>query len=129
MGSFGLRLTGSVVIAVAYLVAPALAQQKSAPPDFSISWGIGWASADGNGADFSPVPGTVAPVTNDPAHANTATLSYQSGLTTTTTTSASGESGEAIVPSATPAFGGITNANSSALYHQRQIQAGVRFFF
>src|SRR5580704_5391086 len=68
MGPLGLRLAGSLVITVACLAAPALAQQKSAPPDFSISWGIGWASADGNGADFSPVPGTVAPVANDPAH-------------------------------------------------------------
>jgi hypothetical protein len=41
MGSFGLRLTGSLMITVAYLVVPAQAQQKSAPPDFSISWGVG----------------------------------------------------------------------------------------
>jgi hypothetical protein len=68
MGSCGLRLTGSLMITVAYLVAPAQAQQKSAPPDFSVAWGIGWASADGNGADFSLVPGAVPPVTNDPAH-------------------------------------------------------------
>ena len=70
MGSFGLRLAGSLVITVAYLTAPAQAQQRSAsaPPDFSVAWGVGWASADGNGADFSPVPGTVAPVANDPAH-------------------------------------------------------------
>ena len=68
-------------------------------------------------------------VTNDPAHANTATLSYQSGLTTTTATNANGQSGETTVPSATPAFGGITNANSSALYRQRQIQVGIKFIF
>jgi hypothetical protein len=68
MGSFGLRLTGGLVITVAYLMVPAHAQQKSAPPDFSISWGVGWASADGNGPGFSPVPGTVPPVSNDPAH-------------------------------------------------------------
>ena len=68
-------------------------------------------------------------VTNDPAHANMGTLSYQSGLTTTNTTSSSGVTVEAAVPSATAAFGGITNANSSAFYHQRQIQAGLRLVF
>jgi hypothetical protein len=68
-------------------------------------------------------------LTNDPAHANTATLSYQSGLTTTTTTSASGNSVEQNVPSATAAFGGVTNANSSSLYHQRQVQVGCKLVF
>jgi hypothetical protein len=68
MNSLGLRLTGGVIIAVACLTASAQAQQKSAPPDFSIGWAVGWASADGNGAEFSAVPGTVPPVSNDPAH-------------------------------------------------------------
>jgi hypothetical protein len=68
MNSFGSRLTGGVMITVACLMVPAQAQQKTTPPDFSVSWGVGWASADGNGADFSPVPGTLPPVTNDPAH-------------------------------------------------------------
>ncbi|MBB6146895.1 hypothetical protein HNQ77_004876 [Silvibacterium bohemicum] len=68
-------------------------------------------------------------VTNDPAHANTATLSYQSGMTTTTTTNATGGTVEEAVPSATAAFGGVTNSNSSFLYHQRQIQAGIKFVF
>jgi hypothetical protein len=62
-------------------------------------------------------------LTNDPAHANTVTLSYQSGLTTTTTTSVSVEQ---IVPRATAAFGRVTNSNSSALYSRRQIQIGCK---
>jgi hypothetical protein len=68
-------------------------------------------------------------VANDPAHANMATLSYQSGKTTTTTTNASGGTVEEFVPSATAAFGEPTNANSSVFYHQRQIQAGIKVVF
>jgi hypothetical protein len=68
-------------------------------------------------------------VTNDPAHANMGTLSYESGTATTATTSASGGTVEETVPSATAAFGGITNANSSAFYHQRQIQVGIKLIF
>jgi hypothetical protein len=68
-------------------------------------------------------------LTNDPAHANMATLSYQSGMTTTTTTNASGGSVEQIVPSATAPFGGVTNTNNSALYQQRQVQVGCKFIF
>lgn len=68
-------------------------------------------------------------LTNNPAHANTGTLSYQSGMTTSTTTNASGGSVEQIVPSATAAFGGVTNANSSPLYQQRQVQFGGKLIF
>jgi hypothetical protein len=57
------------------------------------------------------------------------TLSYESGTATTATTSASGGTVEETVPSATAAFGGITNANSSAFYHQRQIQIGIKLIF
>jgi hypothetical protein len=68
-------------------------------------------------------------IANDPAHANTATLSYQSGITTTTATNASGGSTEESVPSATAAFGSVTNANRSSFYHQRQIQLGLKLIF
>ena len=68
-------------------------------------------------------------LTNDPAHANMMTLSYQSGLTTTTATTATGGTAEQIVPSATAAFGGVTNTNNSALYNQRQIQVGCKVIF
>jgi Carboxypeptidase regulatory-like domain len=68
-------------------------------------------------------------VTNDPAHANMGTLSYQGGLTTAGTTTASGATAVETVPSATAAFGGVTNANSSAFYHQRQIQLGIKLIF
>ena len=68
-------------------------------------------------------------LTNDPAHANMGTLSYQSGMTTTSTTNANGGTVEETVPGATAAFGGVTNANSSAFYHQRQIQIGLKLVF
>jgi hypothetical protein len=47
--------------------APALAQQKAAPPDFSSNQ-VGWVGVGGGGPSFAPVPGRLAPVTNDPAH-------------------------------------------------------------
>src|SRR6266446_6245232 len=68
MGSFDLRLTGAVLISACVFAAPAHAQLNPAPPDFSFHHGVGWASADGNGANFSPVPGKVPPVANDQAH-------------------------------------------------------------
>jgi hypothetical protein len=47
-------------------VAPAVAQQKATPPDFSSS---GWVGLNGGGPFFEPVPGHVpGPVTQDPAH-------------------------------------------------------------
>src|SRR5579862_6136551 len=62
------RLAGGAMMAAAYLISPVEAQQQSTLPDFSVGWGVGWASADGNGPGFSPVPGAAAPVSNDPAH-------------------------------------------------------------
>jgi hypothetical protein len=47
--------------------APAVAQQKAAPPDFSSNQ-VGWVGVNGGGPGFTPVPGHVPPVTNDPAH-------------------------------------------------------------
>ena len=47
--------------------APAIAQQKAAPPDFSSNQ-VGWVGLNGGGPGFSAVPGHVPPVTNDPAH-------------------------------------------------------------
>jgi hypothetical protein len=47
--------------------APAIAQQKAAPPDFSSNQ-VGWVGLNGGGPGFSAVPGQVPPVTNDPAH-------------------------------------------------------------
>ncbi len=48
--------------------APAVAQQKAAPPDFSWNSQIGWVGVGGAGPGFVAVPGRVPPVTNDPAH-------------------------------------------------------------
>ena len=47
--------------------APAIAQQKAAPPDFSSNQ-VGWVGLNGGGPGFSAIPGHVSPVTNDPAH-------------------------------------------------------------
>jgi hypothetical protein len=64
-------LAGSVVAVFAGLawapVGPAMAQQKAAPPNFS-SAQYGWVRVGQGGPDFDAVPGTVPPVTNDPAH-------------------------------------------------------------
>jgi hypothetical protein len=68
MGSSGVRLAASVWTVCAWVAVPAHAQQSPAPPDFSFHYGVGWASADGNGANFSPVPGKLSPVADDPAH-------------------------------------------------------------
>ncbi len=68
MGSLGIRLAASVWTVFAWVAEPAHAQQSPAPPDFSLQYGVGWASADGNGANFSPVPGKLPPVADDPAH-------------------------------------------------------------
>ena len=68
MARSSLRLPGAMLISAAVLAAPVHAQQSPAPPDFSFHHGVGWASADGNGAGFSSVPGKVGPVGNDPAH-------------------------------------------------------------
>jgi hypothetical protein len=51
----------------AALIAPAVAQQKSTPPDFSSNQ-VGWVGVNGGGPGFAPVPGHAPPVTSDPAH-------------------------------------------------------------
>jgi hypothetical protein len=66
MGSFGLRLAGSILVAVACAASTAQAQRKTAPPDFS-SNGVGWAAV-ARGPTFAAVPGQVPQVTSDPAH-------------------------------------------------------------
>ena len=47
--------------------APAVAQQKAAPPDFSSNQ-VGWVGVGGGGPGFAPVPGHLPPVASDPAH-------------------------------------------------------------
>src|SRR5262249_18516859 len=47
--------------------APAAAQQKAAPPDFSSNQ-VGWIGVNGGGPGFEPVPGRLPPVSSDPAH-------------------------------------------------------------
>jgi hypothetical protein len=44
----------------------AVAQQKAAPPDFSSNH-VGWVGT-GAGGNFSPVPGQLPPITNDPKY-------------------------------------------------------------
>jgi hypothetical protein len=51
----------------ATLTAPAVTQQKAAPPDFSSNQ-VGWVGINGAGPGFAPVPGQVPPVANDPSH-------------------------------------------------------------
>jgi Carboxypeptidase regulatory-like domain len=69
-------------------------------------------------------------VGNDTAHANMATLTWQSGeRPVTTTTLVNGTSVTQYAYDATAAFGSATNAASSALQRERQIQAGVRLNF
>ncbi|HKD30451.1 MAG TPA: hypothetical protein VKC66_31655 [Xanthobacteraceae bacterium] len=60
---------GTVLAALvgAAATAPAVAQQKSALPDFS-SDQVGWLGVNGGGPGFEPVPGRVPPVSSDPAH-------------------------------------------------------------
>jgi hypothetical protein len=65
-----IRFFAASLLAAA-LAAPALAQQKAAPPDFS-SREYGFVGVGGGfgagGAVFSPIPGQVPPVTDDSAH-------------------------------------------------------------
>jgi hypothetical protein len=51
----------------AMATAPALAQQKAAPPDFSSNQ-VGWVGVNGGGPGFEPVAGLLPPVSSDPAH-------------------------------------------------------------
>jgi hypothetical protein len=65
------RLSESVVVcgavaALLWAAVPVAAQHKDAPPDFS-SNGVGWVGLNGNGPSFAAVPGSVPPVTQDPA--------------------------------------------------------------
>ncbi|MFZ0664016.1 MAG: hypothetical protein WAM66_15110 [Acidobacteriaceae bacterium] len=62
-------------------------------------------------------------------YANTVTLAYQSGLKTQTITDANGQKETQLIGSPTAAFGQITNTNSNALYRDRKIQIGCRFYF
>jgi hypothetical protein len=63
-------LASSILAALLWL-APAAAQQKAAPPDFSSNQ-FGWVGVGGGfgtgGAVFSPVAGQLPPVVDDPAH-------------------------------------------------------------
>jgi hypothetical protein len=65
----GRLLAGGVLAAIvcAAPTAPAVAQQKGAPPNFS-SDEFGWVRVGQGGPDFDVVPGEVPPVTNDPTH-------------------------------------------------------------
>jgi hypothetical protein len=68
----GELLAGSVLVVLAGLLwsvptTPAVGQQKAAPPNFS-SREFGWVRVGRAGPDFDPVPGHVAPVTNDTRH-------------------------------------------------------------
>src|SRR6266478_5525603 len=72
MSSFALSarfVAGSVVTGFigAAAAAPALAQQKAAPPDFSSNQ-VGWVGVNGGGPGFEPVAGLLPPVGSDPAH-------------------------------------------------------------
>jgi len=49
-------------------LAPAVAQEKSAPPNFSPNYQVGWVGLMGTGPGFAPVPGRVPPLVSDPAH-------------------------------------------------------------
>lgn len=69
-------------------------------------------------------------ISNDTAHANMAALTWQSGeRPVATTTLVNGASVTQYAYDATAAFGSATNAASSALQRERQIQAGVRLSF
>src|SRR3984957_18942513 len=72
MSSFGLSriaaasgiLAGAAWVAAA---APAVGQQRAAPPDFSGD-GVAWLAVGGGGGGFGPVAGRVPPLAADPAH-------------------------------------------------------------
>jgi hypothetical protein len=73
MSSFTLtaRLLASAILtslAWAAPTAPAVAQQSSAPPNFTANQTIGWIGERGNGPGFNAVPDRVPPVADDPAH-------------------------------------------------------------
>jgi hypothetical protein len=69
-------------------------------------------------------------VTNDTAHANMATLTWQSGEKPGTKTAlVNGGSETQYVFDPTAAFGNVTNANSGAVSRERQVQVGLRLVF
>ena len=68
-------------------------------------------------------------ISNDPTNTNTAKLSYLTGLKTYSTTLANGDTQTQLIPSPTAGFGDTTATNNNALYHDRQIQLGCKFFF
>jgi hypothetical protein len=69
-------------------------------------------------------------VTNDAAHANMATLTWQSGEKPgTKTVLANGSSQTEYVFDPTAQFGGVTNANSGVVSRERQVQLGLRLRF
>ena len=69
-------------------------------------------------------------LTNDKAHANMATLTWQSGIKPgTKTTLVDGITQTQYVFDPTAAFGNVTNANSTALSRERQLQVGLRLVF
>jgi hypothetical protein len=72
MSSFILReklLAGSILVAVAMAApAPATAQQKAAPPDFTANK-AGWVGLNGGGPFFEAIPDRVpGPITQDPRY-------------------------------------------------------------
>src|SRR5580692_5624177 len=71
MKAFALRgiLAAGVLAGLTAAVgnAPAAAEEKAAPPDFS-SNNVGWVALNGGGPFFEPVPGRLPPVSQDPAH-------------------------------------------------------------
>jgi hypothetical protein len=71
MNAFALRrlLAAGVLAGLTAAVgnAPAMAEEKAAPPDFS-SKNVGWVGLNGGGPFFEPVSGRLPPVMQDPAH-------------------------------------------------------------
>jgi hypothetical protein len=70
MRSFTARqtmLAGSILASLIVAPSAPAVAQKAGPPDFS-SNNVGWVGLNGNGPFFEAVPGTVPPVTQDPAH-------------------------------------------------------------
>ena len=50
------------------MAAPAVAQQSSAPPNFAENPSVAWLPVGGGAGGFSPIPGRVPPLADDPAH-------------------------------------------------------------
>jgi hypothetical protein len=61
-------IAGGILAGLIGAAPAAMAQQKTAPPNFSPNNDVGWLGANGNGPGFSPVPGQLPPVGDDPAH-------------------------------------------------------------